>query len=111
MRKLSVLFVTALLLSVGTVSANNSKKTTSSKTLSSQISSILQDNLLTEDEIDLTAQVRFTLNNKQEIVVLSVDADDERLESFVIAKLNYQRVDVDSFVEGKLYTVSVRVAR
>lgn len=111
MRKVSVLFVAALLLSVVTISANDLETGPSSKSLSSQISSILQNNVLTEDDVDLSAQVRFTLNNKQEIVVLSVDSDDETLENFVIAKLNYQKVDVDSFVEGKLYTVSVRVAR
>ena len=52
----------------------------------------------------------FMLNDKKEIVVLSVDTDKEDLEGFIKSRLNYKQVDLSNFEQGKKYTVSVRVA-
>ncbi|MAU72180.1 MAG: hypothetical protein CML04_08800 [Pseudozobellia sp.] len=110
MRKISLVLVSAMLLTFGNVLANDSEPKSGSNSLSKQISEILSENTLTSNEVDMTAQVRFTLNKEQEIVVLSVDSEDANLENFVKAKLNYKKVNMASFVEGKLYTVAVRVA-
>jgi ribosomal protein L7Ae-like RNA K-turn-binding protein len=69
----------------------------------------LDDNNLTSEEVDLTAQVRFTLNNESEIVVLSVDTENDILASFVKARLNYKKVDVAGVKEGKMFTIPVRI--
>ncbi|SHJ26180.1 hypothetical protein [Pseudozobellia thermophila] len=107
MRKISFVFVAAMLLSFGNVLANDLNP----KNLSGQIAEMLRNNSLSSDVVNLRAQVRFTLNNEQEIVVLSVDTEDEDLENFVKAKLNYKKVELDDYEEGKLYTIGVRVAR
>ncbi|PKA97069.1 hypothetical protein B0O79_0717 [Flavobacteriaceae bacterium MAR_2009_75] len=111
MRKISLVLAVAMLLSTGSVLANDLKPKKSGKSLSSQISEMLSENSFTINETDLRAQVRFTLNNEQEIVVLSIDADDEILEDFVKAKLNYKKVELEDYQEGKLYTVGVRIKR
>ena len=110
MRKISLVLVAAMLLITGNVLATEAKPKNPTKSLSAQISQMLSLNTFTEEEVDLTAQVRFTLNNKHEIVVLSVDSENESLEGFVKTKLNYQKVDVESYKEGKMYTVPVRIA-
>lgn len=110
MRKISLILVAAMLLTAGSVLANDSKPKDPSKSLSAQISKILSNNSFTENEVDLTAQVRFTLNNKHQIVVLSVDTEDIDFEGFVKAKLNYKEVDLETYREGKIYTVPVRIA-
>ncbi|MGB5665677.1 MAG: hypothetical protein WBM53_02425 [Maribacter sp.] len=109
MRKLSLVFVAAMLLATGNILANDSVKNDPTKKLSTQIGELLEDNYLTEDQVSLTAQVKFTLNEKDEIVVLSVDTEDERLESFVKSRLNYKKVDVDGSKEGKMFTVPIRI--
>ena len=48
----------------------------------------------------MTANVRFILNDKREIVILTVEGDNEILKSFVLDKHNYQRVDVQEHKEG-----------
>lgn len=101
------MLVAAMLLSAGNLLANDFNP----KNLSSQIAAMLKDNSLTPELVNLRAQVRFTLNNEKEIVVLSVDSEDPYLENFVKAKLNYKKVDLDDYQEGKLYTIGVRVAR
>jgi len=111
MRKISLVLVAAMLLSAGNVFANDSKPADPSKNLSAQISKMLSDNAFTDNDVDLTAQVRFTLNNEHQIVVLSVDTEDAAFEDFVKSKLNYQKVDLEKYREGKMYTVPVRIAK
>ena len=108
MRKICLaIFATALLVG-GTVSANTTEPVNPAKKLSSQIHKMLETNYFNVQS-DLTADVRFTINKEGEIVVLSVDTDDEALEGFVKGRLNYQKVEFENAKEGKLYTVPVRI--
>jgi hypothetical protein len=112
MRKVSLMLVAALLLSTGSIFANDSKKDAKpSKTenLSAQIGKFLNSNNLKENNLGQEAQVLFMLNSDKEIIVLSVDTDQEALEGFIKGRLNYQEVNTDEYEEGKKYTVSVRI--
>ncbi|WP_396635145.1 hypothetical protein [Maribacter sp. R86514] len=109
MRKLSLVVVAAMLLATGNVLANDVKGENPSKNLSTQISKMLTVNNFTIGDGDLTAQVRFTLNADGEIVVLSVNSQFDKMESFVKSKLNYQKVNLTEVKEGKIYTVPVRI--
>ncbi len=112
MRKISLVLVAAMLLSVGSVFANDSKKGAEpSKNLSTQIVKLLDDNDFNENFVGATAQVLFTLNGDKEIVVLSIDTDQDGLEGFIKNKLNYKQVNFTEYEKGKKYTVSVRIAR
>lgn len=110
MRKLSLVFVAAMLLMTGNILANNSTKDDPFKNLSVQIGELLENTSFTNDDVNLTAQVRFTLNKQGEIVVLSVDTELEKLEYFVKARLNYKKVKIENFKEGEMYTIPIRVA-
>jgi hypothetical protein len=111
MRKLSVVFASAFLMLTGSVMANGLEENDSKPSpICKQIAELLSDNNFSEANEDLTAQVRFTLNNKGEIVVLSVSTESEVLEGFVKSRLNYQKVGASGIKEGKLYTVPVRIA-
>lgn len=109
MRKLSLVVVAAMLLATGNVLANNREIEKPDESLSSQIATMLRKNNFSEEDCNQTAQVRFTLNTKGEIVVLSVTTDFEALEKFVKTRLNYQKVDLIKVEEGKIYTVPVRL--
>ena len=109
MRKISLFLVAAMLLFTGSILANDVKDN-DPKSLSAQISEILDNNDFADDVVDQSAQVRFTLNNQGEIVVMSVDTENSKLESFVKSRLNYKKVKVDNLEEGKLFTISVRIA-
>lgn len=112
MRKISFVLMAAMLLTVGSSFANDNpvKKDKPSKSLTAQIGALLNNNNFTENDEGKQAQVLFTLNDDREIVVLSVEADENTsLEGFIKSKLNYQEVDLANYEEGKKYTVSVRV--
>ena len=110
MRKLSLVFVAAMLLMSANILANDVVGEKPIKQLSTQIGQLLENAPLTSDFIDQTAQVRFTLNNQGEIVVLSVDTDLRVLENFVKTRLNYQKVSIGNFKEGEMYTIPIRIA-
>lgn len=100
-----------MLLSTGNIFANDLNEIDPSETLSIQISRLLHKNSFTQNDVELSAQVRFTLNREQEIVVLSVDTENRVLEEFVKQRLNYRKVVVDKYKEGELYTIPVRIVR
>ncbi|WFO16081.1 hypothetical protein M601_020840 [Cellulophaga baltica 4] len=109
MRKLSLVFVSTLLLLSGSVLANDKKKSDEpTKKLSTQIATLLSNSSLVVED-DLTANVLFTLNEDREIVVLSVTTNSEIVEQFVKSKLNYQKVSLEDYREGRTYTVPVRI--
>jgi len=49
------------------------------------------------------AEVVFTLNNKSEIVIISVNSENKLLDSFVKSRLNYKKVDVKALNQGDIY--------
>lgn len=109
MRKLSVVVVAAVLLATSSILAKTREDSGPAESLNSQIALLLSENNFLEMSSDLTAQVRFTLNNAGEIVVLSVHTDFDRMESFVKHSLNYKKVAMETIEEGKIYTLPVRV--
>lgn len=112
MRKISFVLIAVMLFTASSSFANNnpSKREIPSKSLTAQIGDILNTNNFTENDEGQSAQVLFMLNDAKEIIVLSVDADENSsLEGFIKSKLNYQEVDMENYEEGKKYTVSVRV--
>lgn len=111
MKRISLVLVVSMLLTMGNVFANGPKidKPEDDNDLSVQIAELLKENTFSDNDVDLLAYVKFTLNEKNEIVVLSVNTADYNLEAFVKSRLNYQIVDSSDYKEGKLYVVPVRV--
>ncbi|MFT5942032.1 MAG: response regulator RpfG family c-di-GMP phosphodiesterase [Sediminicola sp.] len=114
MRKISLILIAAMLFSIGNVFANDPSLVSNTnvdpeKKLTLQIGELMKENSFANEGYDLLAQVRFTLNNESEIVVLSVATQDEPLESFVKSRLNYEKVSVNGFEEGQIYVVQVRI--
>jgi hypothetical protein len=109
MRKVSLTLVLAAMLATSSVFALESGSTDPKTDLSTQIGKLLEKNSFVIKEADLTAEVLFTLNRDHELVVISVQTEDAVLDSFVKGRLNYQKVQVSSFKEGKMFKVPVRV--
>lgn len=55
-----------------------------------------------------TAKVSFMINKDNEVVVLSVDSENEKVISYIKARLNYQKLDAKG-QKGHEYTVPVRL--
>jgi hypothetical protein len=109
MRKISLVLVAAMLLSVGTIFGNNVQPPDPVKNLSAQIGALLNNNYFIIEDGDVTAKVKFIVNQEKEIVVLHVESDSPRMEVFIKSRLNYQKVDLQEYREGRTYTIPVRI--
>ena len=55
------------------------------------------------------ATILFTLNNKNEIVIIEVKCKDVQVEAFVKNRLNYHRLTNQSLVKGKIYKMPLKI--
>ena len=99
---LAVAIMVSSVLSASTEPAKADNPTTLSKT----IGTLLQKPSFEVQE-DLTAKVTFTVNEDNEIVVLTVDTDTEAVEDFIKSRLNYEKLDTNKI--GEQFTVPVRI--
>ncbi len=79
-----------------------------SAVITTEIGKLLKNpSFLVEKEI--VAQVTLTLNKNNEIVVLSVDSENTRIESFIKSRLNYNELPSVVNAVDKIFIVPVRV--
>ena len=112
MRKFSLFLVAVCLLASGSILANdNDKIKKKAKNLTAQVGQLLEDNqfVLEENSDDITAKVKFMVNEHGEMVVLSVATKNARLEAFVKGRLNYQKIESSEYKSGRVYTLPVRI--
>mgnify|MGYP003674772352 CR=1 FL=1 len=105
MRNLKTVTVALALMATMSAFATKGKKVTKENNLSGQIYEMLKKNQFNEDHKEMTAEVRFIVNEKGELGVLSV----EILEGFVKSRLNYQKVELENVAPGRVYEIPVRI--
>lgn len=94
MKKLITFVLIAILSFANTYANKETKKGENpNQQLRNEISVLLKNPGFELQQDQTKANIEFTLNNKGEIVILTVDADKEEIAGFVKNRLNYQRVD------------------
>ncbi len=73
--------------------------------LHQQIVKLIGDSSESLNEVNLEVDITFTLNSKSEIVVLSMNSDNDDVDRFVKSKLNYKRVSVKVLNPGEMYLI------
>ena len=85
---------------------------TTSKSENSRLSYEIQKFLTNHDfdfKNEVTAEVMITLNKDHEIVVLSVDHDNPRIENYIKSKLNYKKLSSEYLGKDKKFIVPVKL--
>ena len=104
--KLITAIVALMITSLSFATANEDP---TDKELRKQIIEILGDTTDKLADDTITAQILFTLNNRSEIVVLSVSSDNQRVEWLVKSKLNYKKIKLDALNVGKVYKMPLKI--
>ena len=60
---------------------------------------------------EFSADVLFTVNTNHEIIILSVDSDNDQLESYLQRKLNYKKVKHTPSKHGEIYLLPVKMVK
>ncbi len=105
MKKLSVILVAFVLLFGTGISTAAVALDKEKKTISQEIGTLLK-NADMDLETDVLASVTFTINDEYEIVVLTVDTDDQTIERFIKSRLNYKKLE-NRLVPGEEYQVPI----
>ena len=77
--------------------------------LREQIIDLLGDTNVAFSDNALEAKVVFTLNDQSEIVIVSVNCENEILDGFIKRKLNYKKVQVSALDEGEIYRMPLKI--
>ncbi len=109
MKKFAVLFL-AIVFSSATAFANNdaTKTKEEGQALRTEIFKLVS---IFESEKTVSADVSFMINKKGEIIVLSVDSENEKLEKFVKATLNYKSVKKVVSKRMKVFKLPLKIVR
>ena len=60
-------------------------------------------------EKEALANVTVTVNKNNELVVLSVDSDNQEIVDYIKGRLNYSKISVELYDKSKTYIVPVRL--
>ncbi|WP_299678378.1 hypothetical protein [uncultured Tenacibaculum sp.] len=60
---------------------------------------------------DINTSIEFTINNKGEIIVLTVNSDNTNVDAYVKNKLNYRVVTTEANVVGKTYKMPLTILK
>lgn len=99
---LAAVIATSSVLSATTEPVENADPTT----ITQEIGKLLK-NPTFEVEKDVLANVTLTVNKNNEIVVLSVDSDNEHVVNYIKSRLNYNKLSTN--VNAQTYKVPVRI--
>ena len=80
------------------------------KTVTETVGELLKNPYFQLDK-DVKAKVSITLNRNNEMVVLSVDTDNEIVENYIKDRLNYQELSKDLTITETSFVVPVRIVK
>lgn len=103
--------IAILAISLSTVFSINAteKENGETKQLRTEIISMLGDNISIELKQTSTADISFMVNNKNELVIISIDSDVDELNSIIKRKLNYKKIEVKGTKKGEIYKMPLRI--
>lgn len=108
MKQFSLLLAALVLLGTSTAFAtNNAAETEKASSTTVEIKKLLKNPEFIVDH-EMEASVLFTVNDENEIVVLSVATEEADVESFVRERLNYRELKTELKC-GKQYVLPVRI--
>jgi len=106
------LFVLALALFTVNIAAADPNPIKPSYELRTEIVGLIGTNLNANMEVDqYNAKVFFTVNNNQELIVLSVETEHDQLENYLKTKLNFKKVHHKPGKKGEIYLLPVKMIK
>jgi len=103
------LIALALVISISTASFATATKENPTSKLREQIVELLGAPSEKIADKKIQAEVVFTINNENEIVIISVKSNNQNVKSFVKTKLNNKKVTIKALNEEKIYHMPLTI--
>ncbi|WP_439128260.1 hypothetical protein [Polaribacter sp.] len=87
----------------------NPKKNKETKSLRTEVSKFIGKNIPVELKKTTHTEISFIVNNKNEVVVLSVDSKVAELNSYLKSKLNYKKISTKGIKKGEIYKMPLKI--
>ena len=87
------------------------KVETTQKQLRNEIVKLLDAPKFNLEKEETLAQIKFTLNSKREIVVLSVESDNKQVDAYVKNELNYRKIGDGNYESGKVFIMPLKIMK
>ncbi|GAB7256299.1 hypothetical protein [uncultured Polaribacter sp.] len=84
------------------------KKNKENSSLRTEMSSYLGNDIPVILKQTTAAEVSFLINNKNEIVVLSVDSKVSELNTYLKSKFNYKKINLKGIKKGEIYLMPLK---
>ncbi|MHB0756140.1 hypothetical protein [Polaribacter sp. M15] len=106
----SIIAIIAITLAT-TFSANATEKKPSKITtqLRTELVAMLGNKVQVQLQESTSGEISFMVNNKNEIVIISVDSKVKEFNTMVKSKLNYKKVNVKGVKKGEIYKIPVKL--
>jgi len=110
MKKVAILFI-ALVLGLQGFASDRVPSVEETKIREQIVDLLKRPEIRIEEEV-LNANIKFILNANNEIVVLTVDSNQEMVDNYVKSRLNYQKLNkTNSKLENKVYAFSLKILK
>ena len=108
--KIKMLLLAVAINFSGVMTANNEPTSKDPKSLTEEIQSLLMNpNFILET--DEFARVTLIFNRNSEIVVMSVDSENDDVEYYIKNRLNYKKLEIGIDKINKTYVVPVKIEK
>lgn len=111
MRKLKSI-ITIIAISLATTfstTATEKEPSKITKELRTELVSMLGNKIQVELKESTTGEISFMVNNKNEVIIISVDSKVDEFNSMVKNKLNYKKITVKGVKKGEIYRIPVKI--
>jgi hypothetical protein len=108
MKQIKTLLLAVAITASGVLAASNEDKNADSVIITEEIGKLLKDPSFLVDK-DIVANVTLTLNKNNEMVVLSVDSNEQYVANFIKSRLNYKELPATFSSKERTFKVPVRV--
>lgn len=110
--KITLVVLAVSLATTFSATANNTNPSNSKKELRTKIMNLIGKNIPVQVKNEcIDAEVSFVLNDKNEIVVVSVSSKHGAIDGFIKNRLNYRKVVVNGIKKGEIYKLPLRVQK
>ncbi len=112
MKKLKLLIIAFMLFAIN-ASANNFDPIKPTDELRAELIQLihLQCDYLSLKDKDCSAEILFTINSHNEIVVISVSSPNPKAEKHLASKLNYKKIIPNGYKQGVLFLLPIKIVK
>ena len=111
MKTLKIYLAIALFSISSLTFANTDNPLNIKKELHTELVKLIGDNVPFQIAEDVLAEIDFTVNQNNEIVVIAVNSKNESFDNYIKNKLNYKKVRVKGVKKGEFYQLPVKIKK